>query len=270
MKIAVFYENIHEGVQASGQTMEDTLKRLQDSGMEMLYISADSWERDRRTLSGLLEKLDLPVEGMHAFCDFPREPDGLRYREIIDLAAECGAGNLLFVPGMLSTGNTGRDLDNIARGMRRAVEYGAARNIPVLMEDYDGLLAPYNCIAGLRWFLQSVEGLGCAFDTGNFIIYHEDELEAFELFADKIRTVHLKDRVRQMREDSAWGCLCADQKTEFACPIGSGYIRIAEILKRLQGRGYPGNVIVELYGCDPKYLMRNATDFIRWVKEQIG
>ncbi len=42
MKIAAFYENIYDGVQAAGLSMEDTLSSLRDEGMERLYISVAS------------------------------------------------------------------------------------------------------------------------------------------------------------------------------------------------------------------------------------
>ena len=269
MKIAVFYENIHDGILASGRRTEDVLRELRDAGMEMLYMNPDSWKRDRRELSGIMEKLDLTLEGMHSFCDFPADPDTLACREIIDLAAEAGAGNLLFVPGMCSTGNTLRDMENMAAGMRKAVEYGREKGIPVLMEDYDGLLAPYNSIAGLKYFLDRVGGLECAFDTGNFVMFHENELEAYELFAEKIRTVHLKDRSMKPRHEGDSPCLCADGIPVYACTVGRGYIRIAEILRRLKQRNYSGNVIAELYACDPHYVLEDAAASVRWLKEQL-
>ena len=101
----------------------------------------------RKELSGIMEKLDLRVEGMFGSCDFPADPENSGYREMLDLAAEAGAGNFLIIPGMLTGGNTQRDLERMVTGTRKAVEYGRSRNIPVLMEDFDGLLSPYNCIA---------------------------------------------------------------------------------------------------------------------------
>ena len=114
-----------------------------------------------------------------------------------------------------------------------------------------------------------MEGLGCAFDTGNFAAFNEDELEAFELFADRIRTVHMKDRSRTRRHPGDTPFVCADGKPVYACTTGSGYIRIAEILKRLKERNYGGNVIVELYACDPRFVLEDAAASVRWVKEQI-
>lgn len=269
MKIAAFYENIYDGAQAAGRHMEDVLTELRDAGLEMLYFAFDSLKRDRKQMTGIMEKLGLRIEGVHAFCDFAADPETDRYMEMIDLAADAGAGNLLIIPGMFTSGNTDRDLERMVAGVRKTVEYGRKKNMPVLMEDYDGLLSPYNCIAGLRYFLESVKGLECAFDTGNFAVFHEDELEAFEMFADKIRTVHLKDRSLTRRHEGDTPFVCADGKEAYACAIGSGYIRIGEILKRLKQRGYNGNVIVELYMCDLRYVLQDAVDSIRWLKEQL-
>ena len=269
MKIAAFYENIYEGVRATGRRMEEALAELRDAGLEMLYFSFDSLKRDRAQLAGTMEKLGLGVEGVHGFCDFAADPDTERFREMIDLAADAGAGNFLIIPGLFASGNTGRDLKRMAEGVRKAAEYGREKHMPVLMEDFDGLLSPYNCIAGLRYFMERVEGLECAFDTGNFAAFHEDELEAFEVFADRIRTVHLKDRSLTRRHEGDTPFVCADGKPVYACAIGSGYIRIGEVLERLKRRGYGGNVIAELYACDPRYVVQDAVDSVRWLKERL-
>ena len=60
MKIAVFYENIYDGVRATGQSMENVLARFKRAGMDMLYISADSWRRDRQALKRQMENLATP------------------------------------------------------------------------------------------------------------------------------------------------------------------------------------------------------------------
>ncbi len=269
MNISVFYENMDACAKALGLRLEDILLRLRDAGMDSIYLTADSWGRDRDTLRKSLPELGLRIGGMHAFCDFPSDPEALRYREIIDSAVESGADNLLLIPGMLTTGNTLRDLNRMLDGMRRAAEYGRSVGMPVLMEDFDGLLSPYNCIAGLKFFLDSVDGLGCAFDTGNFAVFHEDELAAFDLFADRIGTVHLKDRSRVPQHEGNTPFICADGKPVYACSVGSGFIRIPEILRRLHGRNYRGNLIVELYACDPRSFMEDALDSLRWLREQL-
>lgn len=269
MKTALFYENIMEGANRTGTAAADVLAELRDAGMEALYISADSWERDRKELSPVLSRLGIPVCGMHGFCNFAENPNTKRYREMIDLALEAGAEDLLFVPGMYSTGNTARDLDNMVCGMRKAAEYGRSRNLSVLMEDFDGVSAPYNCIAGLRYFFQQVPELGCAFDTGNFVTYRENELQAYDLFADRIRTVHLKDRSTGRRHPGDQPFLCADGQAVYTCASGRGYIQTEEILKKLRERNYAGSVVIELYSCDPCFILQSARESLQWVKREI-
>lgn len=266
VKIAAFYENIHDGARAEGQSVEEALASLRAEGMERLYLSADSWKRDGKELAGILRRQGIGLEGMHCFCDFPARPDTGEYRELIDLAADLGAGHLLFIPGMLSTGNTLKDFQHMLEGMRRAVEYGQSRNMPILMEDYDGLLAPYNCVAGLQAFMRQAEGLECAFDTGNFVMFREDELEAFDLFAPRIRTVHLKDRCLSPRHPGDVPLRRADGTEVYCCAVGSGEIRIAGILDRLREMRYPGSVIAELYCVDPDWILEDLRRSIRWLR----
>ena len=269
MKIAVFYENIYGGAKAAGKDMAETLQLLKDAGMELIYLSADSLRRDKNWLMPLLAKLGLGIEGVHAFCDFAGDPETPLCEETIHLAKECGAGNLLFVPGMLTGKNTLKDFSNIALGIRRAVQLGQSMGLPVLMEDYDGLTAPYNSILSLKWFLDNTDGLGCAFDTGNFIIFHEDELEALDLFRDRIVTLHMKDRAIDRRHPGDHACACADGKQLYSCATGSGFIRMAEILKRLKTTGYTGNVVAELYGCDLAFMLEDIFSSVAFLKRQI-
>ncbi|MBR4458707.1 MAG: sugar phosphate isomerase/epimerase [Clostridia bacterium] len=268
MKIAAFYENIADGVRAAGVSMEETLASLREEGMERLYISVESWKRDGHALQGILRRQHIALEGMHGFCDFPGDPGTGAYRDMIDIAADSGAEHLLFVPGMLSTGNTLRDLESITEGMRRAVAYGQAKKLPILMEDFDGLLSPYNCIAGLDYFMRQIDGLECAFDTGNFVIFHEDELVAFDLFAPRIRTLHLKDRCTAPRHEGDIPLRCADGRPVYCCTVGSGDIRMAQILERLKQMRYPGNVIAELYCVDHREVLEDLRQSVRWLREQ--
>ena len=268
MKIAVFYENIYDGVRETRASMEDTLARLRDEGMALLYVSADSWKRDGKTLSGIMNRLGIGLEGMHCFLNYPEGASDRDSRDMVHLARDAGAGNLLIVPGFLSTGNSVRDMGAILDGVRCAAAYGREEGLPILMEDFDGLSSPSNCMAGLQYFLEQAPGLGCAFDTGNFAAFHEDELAAFDLFADKIETVHLKDRAPAPRHEKDTPFRCADFTPVYACRIGSGSIRIAEILNRLKARHYPGNVIVELYCCDARHVLSDITASVRWLRGQ--
>lgn len=269
MKISAFYENIVPGAEASGIGMRAALERLKKAGMDRIYLMPQSWEKDKELLKEALPALGLEVEGLHSWILFPKNPSDTSYRGVIDLAAELGAEHVLFVPGMLTEGNTRRDINSILAGMRAAVTYGSEKGIHVLMEDFDGLLSPFNSIAGLQYFMDSIPGLGCAFDTGNFVMFREDELEAAAAFAEKIKFIHIKDRAITPLRPGNRKKLCADLSGVYPCTVGSGYIRIREIFEYLASRGITANAVAELYDCDPEYMLEDIEASIRWIKENI-
>ena len=158
----------------------------------------------------------------------------------------------------------------MVQGMRKAVAYGRERKLPIVMEDFDGAGAPYNCAAGVEYFLRNVPGLEVAFDTGNFAFYHEDELQAYEVFRERIRTVHLKDRSTRRTHEGDHPFVQADGQMVYTCAVGSGYIRMKEILRRLRERKYEGSVILELYGCDPRFVLEQARESLRWFRETMA
>lgn len=269
MKIAVFYENILEGINKEGLQEEEVLRELHHLGMELVYIGYDNLEAKRDILLPLFAEIGLKVEGLHWTFDFGLHPENQGYKRVIDLAKEAGAGNILIVPGMISREQQVRReqlLLNMKKALADAVKYGEEKGIAVSMEDYDSLEAPYNSLEGLKWFLDGVEGLKCSFDTGNFVMYHQDEWEAFRLLRDKICTLHLKDRSETPINLGDGSVTCADGKIMYSAPVGSGCMKIAEILQELDRDGYTGNVIVELFGYT--HTLDGIRQSIEWLKRK--
>ncbi len=201
MKISAFYENILEGAGNDGLEIRTALAGLKQEGMEKVYISYDTLKNDaEEKIVKILRELGLGVEGIYGFFRFEQFPTDDSYRGMIDLAVKLNAGNVLLVPGLIAEDaqeKRAQLLENMWTGLRNAVQYGKKQGIAVSIEDFDGLDAPYCSIKGTAEFLDNVQGLQLSFDTGNFVMYHEDELEALELFKDKICTVHMKDRCRE-------------------------------------------------------------------------
>lgn len=250
MKIAAFYENILEGAMKSGISDREALIRLYGQGMRAIYISYESLRLEKERLLALFREIGLEVEGLHGFFDLGLDPRNDGFVDMIRLAKEAGANNVLIVPGMISPQEESlreERLQNMKEALARAVACGAKEGIAVSMENYDGLYAPYNRVEGLKWFLDHVPGLLCTFDTGNFIMYHQDEVAAFHLFRDRICALHLKDRSAAAMNAADKPKQCADGSFVYPAPVGSGYIRIREILACLVRDGYRGNLIAELY-----------------------
>lgn len=268
MKIAAFYENIVEGARANHIPLQEAVAGLKQQGMDLLYVSLLSLKEDEKRIVSMLEDLDLGLEGIYGFYDFGNSPEDESWKELIDLAKRLEAANVLIVPGMIPEEKQAqRDflIRNMKKALTRAAAYGKECGIAVSMEDFDGLEAPYCTIAGLEEFLRDVPGLACSFDTGNFVMYQEDELEAFRRFRDQICTVHLKDRRREAEYPDDRSKACADGSLVFPAETGKGYICIKEILNLLKEQDYSGNVIVELFDYSPKHLLEGIGESVRWV-----
>lgn len=266
MKIAAFYENILEGARKSGISDREALIRLYERGMCAIYISYDSLRSDKERLLSVFREVGLEVEGLHGFFDLGVDPKNDGCLDMIRLAKEAGANNVLIVPGMISPEDENQReerLQNMQIGLSKAVAYGEQEGIVVSMEDFDGLSAPYNSVESLKWFFDHVPGLMCTFDTGNFIMFHEDELAAFHLFRDRICALHIKDRSVTAISDADRPKQCADGSFVYPAPVGSGYIKIREILASLMQDGYPGNVIAELYDYDD--MLNGVIQSVSWL-----
>lgn len=273
MKIACFYDNVLQGARAAGISPEQALRELTACGLELVYVGG--WHLETNALHTLKERMsacNLGLEGMFAICDFTSDPANQTYRKLIEVTRELGGTNVLLIPGMIPVSqehDRQRLLDNMVSSLKQAVAYGKEQGVAVSMEDFDGMDAPYCTITGLRYFMDAVPGLQCSFDTGNFVMYNEDELEAFEHFRDRLCTIHLKDRARTSQfADDAFK-LCADGQKAYTPIVGSGYIRMTEILQKLKQQNYPGNVVVELFDHSPEHMLDSLKQSIQWVKTQI-
>lgn len=277
MKISAFYENILEGAMNNGLDMKTALVQLKQDGMEKVYFSYDTLKNDTdEKIRKMLQELELEVEGLYGFFRFDKFPMDDSYQDMIDMAVKVNAGNVLFVPGFITKDDKPEEkqlLENMWTGLKRAVQYGKKQGIAVSIEDFDGLDAPYCRVGGVAEFLKNVPGLQFSFDTGNFVMYHDDEEEAYELFKDKICTVHLKDRCRE--KDSVCGSfekerpfiICADGEKLYTVPVGDGFIHIKEILSKLKQRGYDGGLIAEMYGHSAENMYDGIRKSVKWVGE---
>lgn len=273
MKIAAFYENIKTGAEHASVSMEEALLRLKKAGLDNIYADYRIVKEDQQWLFPLLEKTGIGTEGLYGFTDFVYHPDEEVYKECVDLALRMGAGNILLVPGMVEAEEEEKReelIENMRLGLEKASAYAGEKGIVVTLEDFDGMTAPYNCLEGIRWFLENTKGLYCAFDTGNFIMYQEDVLDAFEVLKSHIITVHVKDRSKKPVNPGDQGKLCRDGSIVYPCPVGRGYIPVREIIERLKKIGYNGGLTAEMYDCDPDCMLAELINSVKYLKACTG
>ena len=268
MKIAAFYENIATGAKQRGISVHDAVAEMKEAGLQRLYMSGRSFRGDEEGVLALCREFDLEIEGLYDFFDFLHKPEDDGYIQQVDTALRAGAKNVMSIVGMFreeDTGNHDTLMENAATVLRRAVAYAQEKGIDYSMEDFDNLTSPVCTIEGMVWFQQQVPGLKCSFDTGNFVLYHQDELEAFEQMKHLICTVHVKDRGPEQHYPDDLARICADGAAMYSTPIGQGAIKVEEIFRRLKAMGYDGTLIAELF--DYGDTLKGIKESIEWIKK---
>ena len=237
--------------------MANAVRSLCESGLQEIYVSYESTVQFSCELAEVLRETGIKVTGLHAWIDFSRDETG--YQKLIDQAVRLGTDHALIVPICFD-----QDIETLIEGMKKAVEYGEARGVQVYMEDLDQADSPYNNLTGLKLFLNQIPGLSCCFDTGNLIMYQEDEAEGFRQLKTRIRALHLKDRSVRPKNPDDIGKQILDGSYRYPVPVGSGYIRIPEILE--MAADLP--MIVELYDYSPSQMLAGIRSSVEWVQER--
>ena len=273
MNIAAFYENIVTFCEQENMSLEEALIFLRDRGLEKIVITGSNLIACHEELMPILKRTGIGLEGIHEHFDFGSHPEDESWKRMAELTAECGGSTVLVVPGLIEPEDENRReemIENMIAVTAKIADFCAPLGLTAVMEDFDDMRSPYNSVAGLDRFLERIPEMKVAYDTGNLCCYLEDELEGFEHFAGRTVLMHIKDRSigNYHDEHNDYPCVCENGREEWVVPVGTGYIRIAEIVSRLKERGYRGSLIIELYGY--KDMLGGFTTSLKNMKEMIG
>ena len=134
--------------------------------------------------------------------------------------------------------------------------------ITVLLEPFDSLFSPSAHAAELLWYFARVEGLFCAFDTGNPVVCGEDAEKILPTLLPYIRIVHAKDRA--FCDNGMPGKQTASGKTVYPAAVGRGDLPLAGIFKTLRQSGFDGAVFAEHFDhADKMGAMEDSARFLR-------
>lgn len=117
----------------------------------------------------------------------------------------------------------------------------------VVLEDFDDKTAHFSTAEGLKYFMEQVPELYCTFDTGNFLYSEEDSLEVLPMFLDRIGHVHCKDRSFSEVKGEEFKATIAGRNM-FSSPVGSGMIKMKEIVEEIKRSGYDDYFAIEHFG----------------------
>lgn len=253
MKIAVFYEHIAEAAQQENITpVKSIYEKVKSFGIDAVEIDYERAVKEEDFLFRDLEEADLSVSCMYGFFDFAHESTVEDGKRMVDFADKHNIRKIMLIPGFLKKVEFipflyQKKLDKMIVALTNICEYAKSRNIMVVLEDFDGKEAPFSTAEQLSVFLKRIPDLYCAFDTGNFLYSGEDSLKVLPVFLDRIRHVHCKDRTFTAKEGEE-PKETVDGKKMYSCAVGSGCIRMKEILDQIIGSGYDDYLSIEHFG----------------------
>ena len=263
MTISVFFDHVLQAVDETKRPLQEILQEIKNGGVQCMDVCFDHVLQDPQ-LPHTIAQAGLCINNVYGFYDWGGEEadDLTRFEKHLLCAQQCQAASMLVVPGLvdgLETFTKDQWLDEVAverlfsthpqiGSMTRTLQQAAKRTskackIPLCIEDFDQLQAPYAHMYGMLWFFRHVPQLQCLFDTGNFYYSDESSVEALTLLESYVIGLHCKDRGTENGYETNRHC-----RGLRAVAVGDGYVPIAPMLHRLMDHGFAGSLSIEHYG----------------------
>lgn len=263
MKVSIFLAHLNELCSQKNVSLAAALRETKKSNIDYLEVDHKSAVGREAELKALLDGAGLQTGGLNVWFDFGKGSQPDLIESALDSAEALNAAHIMAVPGFIEPGDEeDAFLCRLADGLNELTAAAARRGISVVMENYDAENAPYGRMKVLKELLGKVPGLGCAFDTGNFLFFGEDVLKGYDLLEKRIAHVHMKDiAYAPLRGEKGKTALTGKQL--YPAPVGSGELPMAEIVRRLYERGYDGLFVIEHFNAGDQLLfMRRSA---RWL-----
>lgn len=275
-KLTVFYDHILNAAKQRGVTTAEIAAEITSCGISGVEMDYYMLKESGDALAEELSRLGLPINNCYCFFDWANHPEDTSYINVLDDLKRLNISNLLVVPGFINRDivTTG-DQDIITTALARAreamlpnmihlLDYASELGINVAMEDFDDIVAPFATMEQVKWFLDRLPNLGCAFDTGNFFYSDQDVLQAYELLNDRITYVHCKDRSLTPVEGEE-SHVNVSGKEMYSAAVGNGVIPMSTILEKLLAKGYQGTIAIEHFGSiDQLSDMKTSSSFLKY------
>lgn len=269
MKISVFYEHIVEASAQTGKSVSEICRLAASYGIRGVEIEdkrlfGENYIVKEKILTDLKEA-DMEISCIYGFYDFSHEDKIQRAYDLIDNAYDLGIKKIMPIPGFIQENEAEiykECLDKMIYAMNQICSYAKEKKIMVVLEDFDDKIAHFSNAKGLKYFMDQVPDLYCTFDTGNFLYSEEDSLEVLPMFLDKIGHVHCKDRSLTEVKGEEFKATIAGRNM-FSSPVGSGIIKMREIIEKIKESGYDDYFAIEHFGSlDQLGFMKKSAEWL--------
>lgn len=248
-KLTVFYDHVRNACKQTGLTLEEVAEKIVTAGVtgsEIEYIELVGEEGKR--LADKLASLGMPVSSVYCHFRWELEEPAQNYIEVLSRLQSLGIHYLLAIPGFKLPGQDSlASRQMLLPHLQKLCEVAGDYGVQVLMEDFDDEPVSFGTSDEVKWYMDNVPELGCAFDTGNFYYFDDDVLEAYDKLKDKIVYVHCKDR-SITPVDGADFKPTISGISMYASAVGSGVIPMTEVLSKILDAGYEGPLAIEHFG----------------------
>ncbi len=277
-EISIFFAHLEEAAVQEGLPLAEICRRAKAFGFDAVEMDAARLAEDGEALLQSARDAGLRVNCVNTFFNFGAKEDSAADDDAaIDtaLAAVRNAGSekILAIPGFLTDAEMQRGSaafvrrrERMAESMRKLCGKAAETGVTVLMEDFDLDRTPFYNAEELLWFMEHVEGLRCAFDTGNFLYAEEDASEALEKLLPYIGLVHCKDRGLLPNDGDPKETVSG--RKLYPVAVGGGEIDIGGIVRRVLDSGFTGTFAAEHYGS--KHQLRDMERSAQTLRRILG
>lgn len=278
MKISVFFDHLQEAAKQSNISLEEVIQKVSSQGVTGIEINLTCLIEQEEKILALLKEYNMNISCIYEFYDWGNN-QALDYgKKHVDMAKKTGAGNILVVPGFLSTQETialeqagkekealyqfmqkSKTIQQMKENLQELVDYAETKQITVTLEDFDSKEAPFATKWQLLWFMEQVKGLRFTMDIGNFVYSDEDAIEGFQLLKTWMVHMHCKDRGKEVMSKKY-----RYNKGMETCATGMGYLPIKQIVQEAMADGYDGYYAIEHFGAKNQLaLIEKSAEFLQ-------
>ncbi len=261
MKISVSMYSLASTIKKENWSIFDFIDYAADislDGVELLDFYWIDGDRDKEIqhVNQALKEKGLIVSAYDVSNNFVKESAEDRRLETekvlegIQTAKKLGTNIVRVFCGDLHGGLTYEDGQSwIVEGLQQCAGKAEKEGVYLAIENH-GLLAGKS--EQVKEIIGKVNSpyVGSTFDTGNFLLVHEDPLHAFNRLKEEIVHVHFKDFRKKEASESLKGFKSTQGVELIGTVPGDGQVDLASIVKGLKAANYQGFLSIEYEGHD--------------------
>lgn len=252
MKISVFYEHILEAAEQEQISVSEVFKKASSYGIKGIEIENKRLWEDGEQIQKYLKEAHMEISCIYGFYDFSHGQKVEDGKKMVDLAKEYHSHKIMIIPGFLKRPERifvlrCQKINAMISALNEISNYAQKNDIMMVLEDFDDKAAPYSTAKGLLYFLDHVDYLKCAFDTGNFLYSEENSYEVLPSFLNVIGHVHCKDRTFSYKEGEIPKKTIKGREM-YSCAVGNGVIEMKKIVHLILQSGYDDYFAIEHFG----------------------